>query len=456
MSLAGYSTKLDEIVNRLSNLAVESTKIDPSLYAKYDVKRGLRDVNGKGVPAGLTEISDIISSKPDENGIYHSCPGELYYRGININEIIDGFVNTKRHGFEEVTYLLLFGNLPTKKQLNEFETILASLRKLPVSFVRDIIMKAPSDDMMNSLGRSVLSMYYYDSNPDDTSIPNILKQCLQLIAQMPLITVYGYKAHQYYFRDDSLIIHQPLDNLGTAENLLHLMRNNSNYSELEKKLLDLLLIIHAEHGGGNNSTFTTHLVSSSGTDTYSCMAASLGSLKGPKHGGANIKVIQMIDDLKKSVKDYSEESIKDYLSKLLKKEVFDKTGLIYGMGHAVYSVSDPRAKIIKEYTEKLAKEKNMYEEYQIYSRIEKLAPEIIANERNVLKGVSANVDFFSGFAYTMLGIPRRLFTPLFAVSRIVGWSAHRIEEVSNNGKIIRPGYVAVAPHRDYIPIEKRK
>lgn len=450
-----YSPAIENSIQKLAKLAEESTVIDNSYYDQYDVKRGLRDINGNGVLAGLTEISDIQAFRSDENGVKHPCEGELYYRGININDIVKGFIDEHRFGFEEVCYLLLFGNLPNKKQIKQFNEILTAFTSLPQSFVRDILMKAPSVDMMNALSRSVLTLYSYDDNADDTSIPNVLRQCLQLIARFPLISVYGYKVARYYHESDSLIIHNPDPNLSIAENVLHLLRDDCNFTKLEAKLLDLLLVLHAEHGGGNNSSFTTHVVSSSGTDTYSTVAASLGSLKGPKHGGANIKVVKMFEDMKRSLKNYSDGEIKDYLNKLLSKDAFDRSGLIYGMGHAVYSLSDPRANIIRAFVEQLAEEKHKHEEYELYAKVERLAPQVISEKRKIMKGVSANIDFYSGFVYSMLSIPVELFTPMFATSRIVGWSAHRIEELSNNGKIIRPGYSCVASRRAYIPMDKR-
>lgn len=446
-----YSVKLD----MMSEMARTSTLIDPVYYTKYDVKKGLRDIDGKGVLAGLTEISDIQSSKIDENGNSVPCEGRLFYRGYSIEDLVDGFTKEKRFGFEEIAYLLLFGKLPTLGELEEFSALLADFRALPESFVRDIIMKAPSQDMMNVLARSVLTLYSYDNNPDDISIPNVLRQCLQLIAQFPLISTYGYQVYCHYHNDGSLIIHNSDPKLSTAENILHLLRPDSSFSPLEAKLLDLCLVLHAEHGGGNNSTFTTHVVSSSATDTYSTIAASLGSLKGPRHGGANIKVVRMFEDMRANLKDYKDETIRDYLNKLLNKEAFDKSGLIYGMGHAVYSLSDPRANILSKYARQLAEEKGADSDFTLYEKVERLAPEVISERRKIYKGVSANIDFYSGFVYSMLGLPVELFTPLFAISRIVGWSAHRIEELSNNGKIIRPGYVSVSGEREYVDISKR-
>ena len=442
-------------IQHLSELCVQNSSIDPSLYTKYQVNRGLRDVNGKGILTGLTEISDIISSK-EVDGKSVPCDGELYYRGINIQDIVDGFLKEKRFGFEEVTYLLLFGDLPTKEQMDAFTSLLAKYRTLPTSFVRDIIMKAPSRDMMNTLARSVLTLFSYDDNASDTSIPNVLRQCLQLIALFPLLSVYGYQAYSHYHDGNSLFIHNPLPELSTAENILRILRPDSKYTELEARILDLTLVLHAEHGGGNNSTFTTHVVSSSGTDTYSTIAASLGSLKGPKHGGANIKVVRMFEDMKQTVKDWKdEEEVTAYLKALLHKEAFDHAGLIYGMGHAVYSLSDPRANIFKKFVKSLSEEKGLTDEFELYSLVERLAPQVIADERKIYKGVSANIDFYSGFVYSMLTLPTELYTPIFAISRIAGWSAHRIEELINAGKIIRPAYKSVSVHRPYVPLADR-
>ncbi|CZT57995.1 citrate/2-methylcitrate synthase [Solibaculum mannosilyticum] len=442
-------------IRELTQLCLDNSAIDPSLYTKYKVNRGLRDLNGKGVLTGLTEISEIKSSEIVD-GETVPCEGKLYYRGIDIEEIVGGFIREKRFGFEEATYLLLFGDLPNKDQLDHFTQILANYRSLPTSFVRDIIMKAPSPDMMNTLARSVLTLYSYDTNANDISIPNVLRQCLQLIALFPLLSVYGYQAYSHYHDGKSLFIHNPLPELSTAENILRILRPDEKYTELEARILDLALVLHAEHGGGNNSTFTTHVVSSSGTDTYSVIAASLGSLKGPKHGGANIKVVQMFEDMKKSLSDWTDEdAVADYLKKLLHKQAFDKAGLIYGMGHAVYSLSDPRANIFKKFVKSLSEEKGLTDEFQLYSTVERLAPQIISEERKIYKGVSANIDFYSGFVYSMLNLPLELYTPIFAISRISGWSAHRIEELINAGKIIRPSYKNVAPRRDYIPIAER-
>ncbi len=439
----------------LSKLSSASSYIPPELYSKYDVKRGLRDINGKGVLVGLTEISEVCSTEVI-NGETVPAPGKLFYRGYNIQDIVRGIAPDSHFGFEECTYLLLFGKLPTKDELKNFCNLLSEYRTLPTSFVRDIIMKAPSRDMMNTLARSVLTLYSYDDLANDISLPNVLRQCLQLISLFPLLSVYGYQAYRHYHDGASLFIHSPKPELSTAETILHILRPDSKYTPLEAKLLDLALIIHMEHGGGNNSTFTTHLVSSSGTDTYSVIAASLGSLKGPKHGGANIKVIQMFEDMKECVKDWTdEEEVGNYLRSLLHKEAFDHAGLIYGMGHAVYSLSDPRAEIFRSFVERLSVEKGYEDEFRLYSMVEKLAPQVIADERKIYKGVSPNVDFYSGFAYKMLNLPFELYTPIFAIARIAGWSAHRLEEIAHNGKIMRPAYRNVGDRKSYVPIENR-
>ena len=440
---------------RLTNLCTKNGAIDPSLYGKYDVKRGLRDINGMGVVAGLTEVSSIISKERGENGEMLPCDGRLYYRGINVRDIVDGFIKDGRMGFEETVYLLLFSTLPTEKELADFSSLLSAYRTLPPSFVRDTILKAPGKDMMNILSRSVLMLYAYDENPDDISTANVLRQSLQLIAQFPLLAVYGYQSFRHYHNGQSLFIHFPKAEYGTAENLLYILRENGEFSSLEAKLLDLSLVLHAEHGGGNNSTFTTHVVTSSGTDTYSAVSAALGSLKGPRHGGANIKVMKMFDDMKASINTKDEGQIRDYLVRLLDKEAFDRSGLIYGMGHAVYSVSDPRADMLRVFAEDLSVEKGMEEEFALYETVEKLAPQIIAEKRKIYKGVSANIDFYSGMVYKMLDLPYELFTPIFAVARIAGWSAHRIEEIQNAGKIIRPAYIGVKQEEKYVEISKR-
>ena len=455
-NINNYSGIISPKIEKYSIKCLENCRIAPQLYLEHQVFRGLRDLKGKGVLTGLTEISDIISRKIVD-GEEVPCEGELYYRGYDVKKIVDGFISDNRFGFEEVVYLLLFGDLPNSAELKEFKELLFSYRPLPNNFVRDIIMKAPSTDMMNSLARSVLTLYSYDPCPDDASIPNVLRQCLQLIARFPQLAVYGYHAYDYGInRANSFFIHEPDPNLSTAENLLYMLRIDGKFTPLEAKVLDMALVLHAEHGGGNNSTFTTHVVSSSGTDTYSAIAAALGSLKGPKHGGANIKVTGMFEDIKKNVSDWTDrEEISNYLTKILRKEAYDNAGLIYGMGHAVYSISDPRAEVFKGFVKNLSEEKGLSDEYNLYALIEELAPEVIARERKIYKGVSANVDFYSGFVYDMLDLPHELYTPIFAIARIAGWSAHRIEEILNAGKIIRPAYKAVQPHRDYISLDKR-
>ena len=448
-------SKMTPAIEKLSEKCMNSYNIDPELYVKYDVKRGLRDLNGKGVLAGLTDIGDVCSNQIID-GKSVPCEGKLYYRGIDIEEIVEGFISEGRFGFEETTYLLLFGKLPKKEELDGLRDILGQFRTLPTNFVRDIIMKSPSNDMMNILARSVLTLYAYDDMADDTSIPNVLRQSLELISLLPVIAVYAYHSYNYYKNGGSLVIHKPRHELSTAENILYMLRADSKYTKLEAQILDLALVLHAEHGGGNNSTFTTHVVSSSGTDTYSSTAASLGSLKGPKHGGANIKVVQMFDDMMKKVTDLTDESqIREYLAGLLEKKEFDKSGLIYGMGHAVYSISDPRASVLKKFVKDLSVEKGMEKEYELYSLVERIAPEVIGEKRKIYKGVSANIDFYSGLIYRMLGLPSELYTPIFAIARISGWSAHRIEELINANKIIRPAYMSVAERTAYKKIDDR-
>jgi citrate synthase len=441
---------------QLAELSKESSYINPELYSKYDVKRGLRDVNGKGVLVGITDISEVNATQKIGDQIV-PCDGQLFYRGYNVQEIVKNIPKDSHFGFEECTYLLLFGDLPTRQELTDFCELLSNYRSLPPNFVRDVIMKKPSRDMMNALARSVLTLYSYDELPDDTSTPNVLRQCLQLISMFPLLSVYSYQAYRYTHEGESLIIHQPKKELSTAENILYCLRPDSKYTALEAKLLDVALILHMEHGGGNNSTFTTHLVSSSGTDTYSAIAAAIGSLKGPKHGGANIKVVKMFADMKEQVKDWTnEEEVAAYLQALLDKEAFDHAGLIYGMGHAVYSLSDPRAVTFRSYVEALSEEKGYQKEFALYALVERLAPELIAKKRKMYKGVSPNVDFYSGFVYQMLGLPIELYTPIFAIARISGWSAHRMEEICHNGKIMRPAYMTVCPHKDFVPMDERQ
>lgn len=440
---------------RLAKMSERADLIDTELFTKYDVKRGLRDLNGKGVLAGLTNISDV-RAKEVVDGVEVPTHGRLFYRGYDVKDLVTGFTKDNRFGFEEVTYLLLFDKLPDEKELSDFRALLSKYRSLPTSFVRDIIMKAPSSDMMNTLARSVLTLYSYDDRADDVSLPNVLRQCLQLISLFPLLSIYGYQAYCHYHDGKSLFIHQPDPALSTAENILHILRPDSSYTPLEAKLLDVALVLHMEHGGGNNSTFTTHVVTSSLTDTYSVIAAAIGSLKGPRHGGANIKVVQMFEEMKNEVKDWTdEEEVSNYLRRLLHKEAFDHAGLIYGVGHAIYSKSDPRAVILKSFVEKLSVEKGLEKEFALYSLVEKLAPVIIADERQMYKGVSINVDFYSGFVYHMLGLPLELYTPIFAIARIAGWSAHRMEELANNGKIIRPAYKPIGEDRTYIDMTDR-
>lgn len=443
------------LLEELSTKATASSQIDSSLYTKYEVKRGLRDISGKGVLAGLTQIGEVqahtLSGDEDTPG-----PGRLIYRGIDINDIVSGFLGEQRNGFEETCYLLLFGALPDPVELDRFEELLVSCRSLPDDFVHDSILKLPSRDIMNAMARSVLALYVMDDMADDITITNVLRQCLHLIAKFPLLAAYSYQAYAYHYGDKSLVIHSPRPDLRIAANFLHMLRHHSQYTALEEQLLDLALVLHAEHGGGNNSSFSTHVVTSSGTDTYAAISAAMGSLKGPRHGGANVKVVQMFEDMKRHLTNWEDErQIEDYLLKLLNKKAFDRSGLIYGIGHAVYSVSDPRTLILREHIIKLAQEKGLDDEMNLYLRVERLGPEIISHSRKMYKGVSANVDFYSGFLYRVLDIPVELFTPLFAISRIAGWSAHRIEELANAGKIIRPAYKSVAERRNYVPLEQR-
>ncbi len=447
ISLVDYTDKYEEIC--------EGTDLIPGeLFDVYGVKRGLRDKNGNGVLSGLTHISKIEAFK-NVDGKKVPCDGKLWYRGYSIIDLVRGF-SEKRFGFEEITYLLLFGKLPNVEELQTFKRVLNASRTLPTNFTRDVIMKAPSKDIMNSVTKSVLTLASYDENMTDPSISNVLRQCLQLIGILPMLSVYGYHAYNHYECGESFYIHRPDENLSTAENILLMLRPDKKYTELEARVLDIALVLHMEHGGGNNSTFTTRVVTSAGSDTYSVVAAALSSLKGPKHGGANIKVVEMMRDLKESVSDLNDEAaVKEYLGKLLDKQAFDKKGLIYGMGHAVYSLSDPRARIFKGFVERLAKAKGREADFKIYSAVERLAPEVIAEKRKIYKGVSANVDFYSGFVYSMLDIPLELYTPIFAMARIVGWSAHRIEELVNVDKIIRPAYLSIMEEKDYVALEER-
>ncbi len=448
-------SKITPYIEQMAELSNRNNGITADMYKEHTVFRGLRDMNGNGVVTGLTEVSKIKAKDKNEMGEIVPCEGQLCYRGIDVRDLIDGFSKDGRFGFEETVYLLLFSQLPNKKELDIFTKELAEYRTLPKSFVRDMILKAPGKDMMNMLSRGVLALYAYDENPDDISVPNVLRQCMQMIAMFPLLAVYGYQSYRHYHRNKSLHIRRPKPEYSTAENLLHILRKDGTFSDLEAKILDLAMVLHAEHGGGNNSTFTTHVVTSSGTDTYSAFSAALGSLKGPRHGGANIKVVKMFEDMKKQINVKKVSEIEDYLVKLLDKQAFDNAGLIYGMGHAVYSLSDPRSDILRKCAEELSVAKGKEEEYELYKTVANLAPQIIADKRKMYKGVSANVDFYSGLIYKMLGLPNELYTPIFAVSRVAGWSAHRIEEIQNTGKIIRPAYINVKKDKEYIPLNER-
>ncbi len=448
-------SEITPYIEEMAALSCSNNNIDPAMYEQHKVNRGLRDMRGNGVVTGLTEISMVKAKETLADGTTVPCHGKLCYRGIDVRELVSGFTSENRFGFEETAYLLLFSELPDKKQLARFNEELSEYRSLPTSFVRDMILKAPGKDMMNVLSRSVLALYAYDENPDDISVANVLRQSLQLIALFPMLAVYGYQSFQHYHQGKSLFIHLPKPGLSTAETLLNILRESGEYTPLEAKILDLAMVLHAEHGGGNNSTFTTHVVTSSGTDTYSSVAAALGSLKGPRHGGANIKVVRMFEDMKQSINTKDKGQVKDYLVRLLEKQAFDKAGLIYGMGHAIYSLSDPRSDILMKYAKELSVAKGYEEEYALYETVAQTAPEIIAEKRKMYKGVSANVDFYSGLIYKMLELPCELYTPLFAISRIAGWSAHRIEEIQNSGKIIRPAYINVKQERGYKRLEER-
>ena len=449
--MKNYS-EITPYITELAALSDKNNGIRPEMYTEHHVYRGLRDMSGNGVVTGLTEISRIKAKEILPDGSETPCDGQLFYRGINVRDLVSGFMRERRFGFEETAYLLLFSELPDKNELDRFGNELGEYRSLPTSFVRDMILKAPGKDMMNILSRTVLALYAYDENPDDISVANVLRQCLQLIAVFPMLAVYGYQSYQHYHCGKSLFIHLPEKQLSTSENILRLLREDGKYSSLEATVLDLALVLHAEHGGGNNSTFTTHVVTSSGTDTYSAVAAALGSLKGPRHGGANVKVVRMFDDMKNSINTKDKGAVADYLVRLLEKNAFDRAGLIYGMGHAK---SDPRADLLSRCAADLAKEKGFEEDFKLYSTVAALAPEIIASKRKMYKGVSPNVDFYSGLIYQMLELPLELFTPIFAIARVVGWSAHRIEEIQNAGKIIRPSYISVKPGREYVPISER-
>ena len=447
--------KKELFLNDYAQLCREADHLEPEMFDKYEVQRGLRDKNGNGVVTGLTNVSRIDAFQMVD-GVKTPCEGKLWYRGYDCIELVKGFRETG-FGFEEISYLLLFGKLPDAKALKQFREILAANRTLPTNFTRDVIMKAPSNDIMNSLTRSVLTLASYDRNCSDTTIENVLQQCMSLIGVFPMLAVYAYHAYNHYQNDESMYIHRPSKKLSTAENLLMMLRPDKEYTELEAKVLDIALVLHMEHGGGNNSTFTTRVVTSSGSDTYSVIAAALSSLKGPKHGGANIKVVEMMRDIESNVSDWADEdAVRAYLKKILNREAFDRKGLIYGMGHAVYSLSDPRAQVFKGFVEMLASAKGRQKDFALYSMIERMAPQVIAEKARIYKGVSANVDFYSGFVYSMLEIPLEMFTPIFAIARIVGWSAHRIEELINMDKIIRPAYKSVMQKQEeYIPMENR-
>ncbi|MCQ2589898.1 MAG: citrate/2-methylcitrate synthase [Treponema sp.] len=444
------------IIKKLEKLALSNDPINPDLYKKYDVKRGLRNANGTGVLVGLTRIGDVVGYEI-KDGQKIAVPGKLIYRGYDVEDIIKDAKLNKQYGYEQTAYLLLFGELPTQDQLDTFSKYLGECRVLPPNFTEDMIMKAPSNDIMNKIARGVLASYSYDDNPEDRSLGNIVKQCIQLIARFSTLAAYGYQAKRRYYDNKSMYIHNPKPELSTAENFLRLIRSDKSYTPLETEILDLALILHAEHGGGNNSSLTVHVVSSADTDTYSAIAAAVGSLKGSRHGGANIRVVEMMDEIKANVKDWtSEKEVSAYLKKIIDKQAFDHSGKIYGIGHAVYTISDPREKLLKAKAKELAKEKGCLEEFALYDTIERLAPAIIQEKHPSAERVCANVDFYSGFVYTMLNIPRELFTPIFAISRIAGWSAHRIEEVVSGGRIYRPAYKNVSETRDFIPLANRK
>lgn len=446
--------RIDGYTEKLAQVCIKNDQIDKALYEQYGVKRGLRDESGAGVLTGLTNISSVRAFDIVD-GQKIPCDGELLYRGYDVTDLVKGNKGA-RYQFEEAVYLLLFGELPDKEQLEEFKGVIAGCMDLPTNFTRDVIMKAPSADIMNNMTRSILTLASYDDKKDNLDIDNVLRQCIQLISTFPMLAVYGYHAYNHYENDDSMYIHRPDRSCSIAENFLRLLRPDMGYTELEARVLDIALLLHMEHGGGNNSTFTTRVVTSSGSDTYSAIAAAMSSLKGRKHGGANLMVMNMMDDISAHVKDHAdEEAIEAYLDKILNKEAFDKKGLIYGMGHAVYSLSDPRERVFKGFVEQLAVEKGRENDMLLYSNIEKIAPMLIAKERKIYKGVSPNVDFYSGFVYDMLGIPRQLYTPLFAIARIAGWSAHRIEELVTTDKIIRPAYKSLVTKREYIPREER-
>lgn len=446
----------EKLLKEYADVAQNNNTIPPELYNQFNVKRGLRNPDGTGVLTGLTEIGDVHGYVVDE-GEKSPCEGRLRYRGIGVDKLVSGFYKDRRFGFEEVVYLLLFGKLPNENELNNIKGMLGAKRTLPEYFTEDMILKAPSENIMNKLARSVLALYSYDDNPEESSVYNNLKQCISLIARFPVLTAYAYHTKQYAYENASLIIHPPEPDMSTAETFLHMIRPDNNFTQLEAELLDLSLVLHAEHGGGNNSSFTVHVISSAATDTYTTIAAAIGSLKGYKHGGANIRVCLMMDDIKQNVKKWDDEGeVADYIAKIIKKEAYNKEGLVYGMGHAVYTLSDPRAILLKAKAKELAKEKGREDELNLMVLIERLTPEVFSKVKNSKKVISANVDFYSGFVYSMLNIPRDLYTPLFAIGRIAGWSAHRIEEIVSGGRILRPAYKNVSTVTEYVPLSKRK
>ena len=450
------TVEYEDLMQKLTRLAQCNDPIDPALYQKYDVKRGLRQADGRGVLVGLTRIGDVVGYEVDSEGKKVAVPGRLIYRGYSVEDIVHDVEKHNQFGYEQCVYLLLFGQLPTQTQLDEFNHVLGMLRTLPPNFTEDMIMKAPSSDIMNKIARGVLASYSYDNDPENRDVRNVLRQCIELISRFSTLAAYGYQAKRRYYDGKSMYIHNPDPSLSTAENFLRLIRSDKSYTRLEAEILDLALILHAEHGGGNNSSLTIHVVSSADTDTYSAVAAAVGSLKGRRHGGANIQVMGMMDDIKEHVKDWSNENeVADYLRKIVRKEAFDHTGLIYGQGHGVYTISDPRALLLREKAAELAKEKGCEEEFNLYNLIDTLAPQILYEKIGDKKKICTNVDFYSGFVYSMLNIPRELYTPLFAIARIAGWSAHRIEEIVAGGRIYRPAYKNVSEERAYVPIEKR-
>ena len=445
----------DVLIDKLAKVAGKKAKIDPELYGRYNVKRGLRNNDGTGVLVGLTEVGEVMSYLMDD-GDRMPVDGRLYYQGYEVTDLVNGFYK-KRFGYEEIAFLLITGDLPTEQELADFRALLASKRPLPDGFTEDMILKAPSPDVMNKLARSVLASYSYDSNPDSLEVSNVMRQCIELIARFPVMIAYGYMARLHYVEHKSLFLHAPVPEYSTAENILHLIRPDGKFTELEARVLDLALVLHAEHGGGNNSSFVTHAVSSTGTDTYSAIAAAVGSLKGPQHGGASNKAFAMMSDLRKNVSDITDEAqVRDYLAKIIRKEAFDKSGLIYGIGHAVYTLSDPRTRLLKMYAEELAKETGKDDIFNLYTMVERVAPEVFHEVKKSDKIMCANVDYYAGFVYSMLGIPPELFTPIFASARIAGWSAHRIEEVVTGGRIMRPAYKCVSKRREYVPVDERK